>query len=62
MAFLGQQNLAPGGPGGGYGTWHRSIPLDPALSGTKLYFRGLVRDPGALNGVARTPWAEVEIH
>lgn len=62
MAFLGQKSLAPGGAGGGHGTWHRSIPLDPALSGTKLYFRGLVRDPGAVHGVARTRWAEVEIH
>jgi hypothetical protein len=62
MAFLGQRTLAAGGPGAGHGTWHRPIPLDPALSGMTLYFRGLVRDPGALYGVARTRWAEVEIH
>lgn len=61
VALLGQKPLAPGGSGAGHATWHRPIPMDPALSGTRLYFRGLVRDPGAAGGVARTRWAEVTV-
>lgn len=57
VAFLGQERLTAGG----HATWHRPIPLDPALAGTQLYFRGLVRDPAAPRGVARTRWARVTV-
>lgn len=61
IAVLGQRTLEGVGAGEGYATWRQSIPASPALSGTRLYFRGLIRDPGGLQGVARSSWLEVTV-
>jgi len=47
--------------GDGHATWHSSIPADPALIGTDLWFRWLVRDAGAGVGTAASRWARLTV-
>lgn len=60
-SLLGQRILEGSGPGRGYTTFRWTFPPLPALTGSKLYFRGLVRDPGGVNGRALTSWVEVTV-
>ena len=47
--------LSGTGAGNGYGSVSLTIPNDPALVGTTLFGRWLVKDAGAAGGVAVTP-------
>lgn len=61
LAVLGLRTLAGTGAGEGYATWNQPIPPSPALSGLKLYFRGIIRDRGGLQSTARSRWLEVTV-
>lgn len=52
--------LSGAGPGQGYGTWHRPIPMIPALVGTVMHCQWFIADPAAPRGMARSEIAQVE--